>query len=65
MNTSSTLAVVVLAFALIALVPIATIYSMNQLFAMGWVIDFPTWLSVFWLQMIVASAPAASRGSKK
>jgi hypothetical protein len=65
MNTSGTLAVVVLAFALIALVPIATIYSMNQLFAMGWVVDFPTWLSVFWLQMIVAGGAAASKRNKK
>lgn len=67
MNTSDTFATVVLVFVIIIIIhiPIVTIYAMNHLFAMGWVVDFPTWFSVFWLQLIVAGGAAASKRSKK
>lgn len=65
MKTSASIAMLVLVFGLIAIVPIFTIWSMNHLFNMGWVVDVPTWFSVFWIQAIVSGGLINSAKSKK
>lgn len=64
MKTTNALAAVLLIFGLIALVPMFTIWSVNHLFNAGWVIDVPTWFSVFWLSAILSGGLSAA-GSKK
>jgi hypothetical protein len=43
--------------------PVFTIMALNKVFGMTLVLDFYTWLSVFWLQALLV-ASASTKGKK-
>lgn len=55
MQIISAVIILVVALALIIFAPIFTILALNVVFAMGIPVNFWTWLSVLWLQSMIAA----------
>lgn len=64
MKDLNILALLMIVLAILLFTPIFTIWSMNHLFNVGWVIDVPTWFSVFWLTAVFAGGLKAAGKSK-
>jgi hypothetical protein len=62
-NASAVFAALILIVILVVAGPILTIYSINHLFNLGWVVDLPTWLSVFWIQMLLIGSAVRSKNN--
>jgi ABC-type Co2+ transport system permease subunit len=56
----SFMAIFVVALAVIAAVPLITIWSFNTLFAMGIEYTAWTWLAMFWLQAVLTGSVGAA-----
>jgi hypothetical protein len=55
MNTSASITFLAIIAMLIFIGPVFTIMALNKVFGMGLVLDFYTWLSVFWLQGLLVT----------
>jgi uncharacterized membrane protein YciS (DUF1049 family) len=53
-------AIFVIALAMIAAIPLITIWSFNTLFAMGIEYTAWTWLAMFWLQAVLTGSVGAA-----
>lgn len=60
MNTSTAIGVFLLLVTLIALGPLATIWSFNTLFGLGIEYTFWTWLATVWLSMVTFGSVTSS-----
>ena len=63
MNAIYVILLIALAVALIIFGPIFTIWALNLLFGTGIMVNFFTWLSMVWLQILVGGA-AYKKGTK-
>jgi hypothetical protein len=54
------MAIFVVALAVIAAIPLITIWSFNTLFAMGIEYTAWTWLAMFWLQAVLTGSVGAA-----
>ena len=52
-ETISIVGLILLILAAVVLGPLATIFSVNTLFATAWAYSFKNWFAVVWLQMLI------------
>ena len=58
------LIIITLIIGLIILSPMFTIVALNTLFGLGIAMNFWTWLSMFWLQMLLVGGYSSTKGKK-
>jgi len=58
------LIIITLVIGLIILGPMFTIVALNTLFGLGITMNFWTWLSMFWLQMLLVGGYSSTKGKK-
>mgnify|MGYP000983384807 CR=1 FL=1 len=61
MNTSTSISFLAVVALLIFIGPAFTIMALNKVFGMGLVLDFYTWLSVFWLQGLLVAKVSSNK----
>jgi hypothetical protein len=61
MNTSASITFLATIAMLIFIGPVFTIMALNKVFGMGLVLDFYTWLSVFWLQGLLVAKVSSNK----